>query len=193
MKSAFRTLGWAIVVALGIAASTAAKPGFGTISGVVLDPSGTPQMGASIWLISEDAGGRIISQLLSNQYGIFSTDHLKPGKYAIRVSLTGFLPAMESHIAVAADLTTMLRIQVDSVFASINTLRKKSDTPSDPDDWKWALRSSTATRAIMQFQDSDPGSSTSATNSLGSEVPPANARRGMVQLTNGSLRPGSPS
>ena len=55
MKSICRTLGWVMVVVLVLAASAAAKQGYGTISGVVLDPSGTPQMGASVWLISEDA------------------------------------------------------------------------------------------------------------------------------------------
>ena len=116
MKSICRTLGWVMVMVLALAASVPAKQGYGTLSGVVLDPSGTPQMGATVWLISEDAGGRTISQLLSNQDGAFSTDHLKPGKYAVRVSLAGFLPAMERHIAVMADLTTLLRVQVDSVF-----------------------------------------------------------------------------
>src|SRR5271169_29905 len=148
MKSICRTLGWVMAAVLVLAASAAAKPGFGTISGVVLDPSGTPQMGASVWLISEDAGGRTISQFLSNQHGAFLIDHLKPGKYSVRVSLVGFLPAIESHIAVMANLTTTLRVQVDSVFASLDTLRRKPDAPAEPDDWKWGLRSSTATRAV---------------------------------------------
>ena len=122
-----------------------------------LDPSGTPQMGATVWLISEDAGGRTVSQLLSNQHGAFFTDHLKPGKYAVRVSLAGFLPAMEHHIAVMANLTTLLRVQMDSVFASLDTLRRKSDAPAEPDDWKWVLRSSAATRTILQWRDADTG------------------------------------
>src|ERR1700739_3914699 len=115
MKSMFRTLGWVMAVTLGIAATTAAKPGYGTISGVVLDSTGTPQMGASVWLISED-GGRIVAQILSNQYGAFLTDHLKPGTYDVRVSVAGFLPTMEHHVAVMSNLTTLLRVQVDTLF-----------------------------------------------------------------------------
>ena len=83
-----------MIVVLVLAASAAAKQGYGTISGVVLDPAGTPQMGASVWLISEDSGGRTVAQILSNQYGAFLTDHLKPGRYAVRVAVAGFLPAM---------------------------------------------------------------------------------------------------
>ena len=156
MKSIGRTLGWVIVMILAFGARAAAKQGYGTLSGVVSDPSGTPQMGATVWLISEDVGGRTVSQLLSNQYGAFFTDHLKPGNYAVRVSLAGFLPAMERHIAVTADLTTLLRVQMNSVFASLDTLRRKSDAPAEPDDWKWVLRSSAATRTILQWRDADP-------------------------------------
>jgi Carboxypeptidase regulatory-like domain len=190
MKSICRTLGWAIVVVLALGARAEAKQGYGTLSGVVFDPSGTPQMGATVWLISEDLGGRTVSQLLSNQYGTFFSDHLKPGKYAVRVSLTGFLPAMERHVAVAADITTMLRVQMNSVFASLDTLRRKPDETSEPDDWKWVLRSSAATRTILQWQESDPNFTTAA---IGPEMPGAPRLHGLVQLTNGALRPGSPS
>jgi hypothetical protein len=190
MKSIYRCLGWVVVVVLVLAASAAAKPGFGTISGVVLDPSGTPQMGASVWLISEDAGGRTVAQILSNQHGAFFTDHLKPGNYAVRVSVAGFLPAMERHVAVIANLTTLLRVQVETVFSSLDTLRRKSDAPAEQDDWKWVLRSSTATRTILQWDDTG---NQIATNPLGADLPNAHRPRALVQVTNGALRPGSAS
>jgi hypothetical protein len=190
MKSIGRTLGWALVVTLVLAATVAAKQGYGTISGTVLDPTGTPQMGAIVWLISEDAGGRTVAQILSNQYGEFLTDHLKPGRYAVRVSVAGFLPAMERHVAVMSNLTTLLRVQVDTVFSSLDTLRRKSDAPAEQDDWKWVLRSSTATRTILQW---DETRSEITSNSHGADLPRAQRPRALVQVTNGALRPGSPS
>jgi carboxypeptidase family protein len=191
MKPTSKTLGWVMVITLLLAGSTAAKPGgYGTISGVVLDSTGTPQMGATVWLISEDAGGRTVSQLLSNQHGAFFTDRLKPGKYSLRVSLPGFLPAMERHVGVMANLTTLLRVQVDSIFASLDTLRRQPDAPVEPDDWKWVLRSSTATRPILQWRDGDP---VVADSTLGTDFPRTQRPHGLVQLTSGALRPGSPS
>lgn len=190
MKSIGRILGWAMAIVMGLAASTAAKPGYGTISGVVLDPSGTPQMGASVWLISEDAGGRIVARILSNQHGAFFTDHLKPGQYDVRVSVVGFLPAMERHVAVMSNLTTLLRLQVDTVFSSLDTLRRKPDAPSEQDDWKWVLRSSAATRTVLQWDDSG---SQVASNTLGSDLPTADRPRALVQVSNGALGPGSAS
>jgi hypothetical protein len=197
MKSIYKALGLALVAVVVFATPGAAKPGYGTLSGVVMDPSGTPQMGATVWLISEDAGGRTVSQFLSNQHGTFFTDHLKPGKYAVRVSLAGFLPAMETHIAVVANLTTLLRVQVDSVFASLDTLRRKSDAPVEADDWKWVLRSSTATRTVLQWRDPDtdfaingnPGGGNP--NGIPMDLPVSQQPRALVQLTNGALRLGS--
>jgi len=189
MKSIHRTLGWVMIAVLVLAASAEAKQGYGTISGVVLDPSGTPQMGASVWLISEDAGGRTVAQILSNQYGAFFTDHLKPGEYAVRVSVAGFLPAMEHHVAVMSNLTTLLRVQVETVFSSLDTLRRKSDVPAEQDDWKWVLRSSTATRTILQWHDS--GSAISSSSLGGEDTSGAQGPRALVQVTNGALRPGS--
>jgi len=189
MKSICNILGSLMVVALLFAAPAAARPGYGTISGVVLDPSGTPQMGASILLISGD-GGRIVSQILSNQHGTFLTDHLKPGSYDVRVSVAGFLPTMERNVAVMSNLTTLLRVQVDTVFSSLDTLRRKSDAPAEQDDWKWVLRSSAATRTIMQWDDSG---NQVASNSPAPELPSAQRPRALVQVNNGTLRPGSAS
>src|SRR3984885_7048199 len=177
MKSICRTLGWVMVAALVLTSSAAAKQGFGTISGVVLDPSGTPQMGAIVWLISEDAGGRTVAQVLSNQHGAFFTDPLKPGNYAVRVSVAGFLPAMERHVAVMSNLTTLLRVQVDTLFSSLDTLRRKSDAPAEQDDWKWVLRSSAATRTILQWDDSGNEISSST---LGADLPSAQHPRALV-------------
>src|ERR1700674_4288291 len=138
MKSGARLLALLILLILGVSGlsgSAQAKSSTGTIAGVVLDPAGTPQMGASVWLISEDAGGRTISQLLTNQHGAFSGERLRPGKYSVRVSLAGFFPTLERHIAVVADITTMLRVQVDTIFASLDRLRGNPATTTEAGDW----------------------------------------------------------
>jgi len=193
MKLAGRTLVWVMVIVLALAASTAARPGYGTISGIVLDPSGTPQMGASVWLLSEDAGGRPVSQLLSNQHGAFFTDRLKPGKYSLRVSLPGFLPAMEQHVSVVANLTTLLRVQVDSLFSSLDTLRRQSDAVPEPDDWKWVLRSSASNRTILQWREGEVTADSNTATTPVVDSPHAQRARGLVQVTNGALQSGSSS
>jgi hypothetical protein len=190
MKRTTRKLGWAMAAMLSLGLPAAAKPGFGTISGVVLDPSGTPQMGATVWLISEDAGGRTVSQLLSNQRGAFFNDRLKPGQYSLRVSLPGFLPAMERHVAVMANLTTLLRVQVDSLFSSLDSLRRQPEASAEPDDWKWVLRSSAATRTVLQWRDGDVDPADTA---LTADSQQTHNPRALLQMTSGSQKPGFPS
>jgi hypothetical protein len=182
--------GWVAVVILALSGSAAAQTGYGKLAGVVQDPSGTPQMGATVWVMAEDAGVQTASRYLTDQRGAFSSGHLKAGKYEVRVSLAGFLPALERDVAVAANLTTLLRVQMDSIFASLDQLRRKSDVPAAADDWTWVLRSSAATRTILQWRDGDVDV---AENAPSKESPRVLRPRGRLEMTSGSVRPGSPS
>src|ERR1051325_10687108 len=87
----------------------------GKLTGVVIDPAGMPQMGASIWLTPETAG-RSAAQLLTDQEGVFSSPRVLPGLYSVRVTLAGFLPTLQQHVRISANLTTVLHIELDSVF-----------------------------------------------------------------------------
>src|SRR5438477_131761 len=109
MSRATRSLVAAFVAfaSLCLAAGGWATNGYGKLSGVVLDPSGTPQMGATIWLSPETIGDATAS-LLSNQNGVFGSARLRPGLYSVRVTLAGFLPAVQEHIRIQADLTTLI-------------------------------------------------------------------------------------
>jgi hypothetical protein len=127
--------------------------GYGNLSGVVLDPSGVPQMGASVWLTPEGAGKA--AQLRSNQSGSFGTLRLRPGLYSVRVTLAGFLPAVTQHVRVKPDATTNVRVELQSIFTAFNELRRPSPEPNESDDWKWVLRSASATRPVLQWRDGD--------------------------------------
>src|ERR1700680_3062478 len=97
---------------------------------------------------------------------------------------------MERHVGVMSNLTTLLRVQVETVFSSLDTLRRKSNAPAEQDDWKWVVRSSAATRTILQWDDTG---NQIASNTLGGDLPNAQRPRALVQVTNGTLRPGSAS
>lgn len=184
------TWAWVSVFTLLVAAAAHAAPGTGKLSGMVVDPSGVPQMGATVWLIAENAGGPAALQMLTDQRGLFSSERLLPGLYTVRVTLAGFLPAVERHVRVSASLTTLVKIELDSVFASLDRLRRRPALPTDPDEWKWVLRASAAMRPVLQWLEGDL---------VASAEPPATeaARRhrprGRVELTSGALRPGSVS
>src|SRR5579863_9770269 len=145
----------------------------GILSGVVRDSAGIPQLGASVEVIPESATTASASGVgfLTNTQGVFRGERLAPGFYTVRVTLAGFLPTLEKHVRVSANLTTLVRIQMESMFASLEQLRRApSSAASEADDWKWVLRSASSVRPVLQWVDQDPlGTVTADVDSVPSE------------------------
>jgi len=167
-----------------------AAPNSGKISGVVLDSSGTPQMGATIFVTADQLLKLSSIELLTNDRGRFSTDLLPSGTYSIKVTLAGFLPVIEQHIQVNDEHTTLLEIVLGSVFSSLEKLRRQPDQQVSADEWTWVLRSAAATRPVLRWQDDDV--------ILGAppaqfETSQSQAGKMRLELTSGSDHPGSVS
>jgi hypothetical protein len=162
----------------------------GVLSGVVRDAAGTPQMGASVEVIPESAATAAGVNFFTNTQGVFRGERLAPGFYTVRVTLAGFLPTLEKHVRVAANLTTLVRIQLESMFATLEQLRRApSAAASEADDWKWVLRSASSARPVLQWVDQDPLGTVAAD----SDSVPAEPSRGRLEFTDGARRPGSVS
>ena len=159
----------------------------GKIAGVVVDPAGTPQMGATVLISSERLLGTAPIQLFTNDRGRFSSVALPAGSYSIRVSLAGFLPAMEQHVQVDSQHATLLEIVLGSVFSSFEKLRRPSDEPVASDDWTWVLRASAATRPVLRWQDDPAGIGAIGRGETRDEQP----LHGRLELSSGADRPGS--
>jgi hypothetical protein len=161
----------------------------GKLSGLVRDSSGVPQLGATVAVLSETPGVAATYQFLTNSEGVFNGEKLAPGPYTLRVTLAGFLPFLEKHIQISPNLTTTIRIQLESMFASIEQLRRPpTATAAEADDWKWVLRSASGLRPVLQWNDPDPSG-----NITSSIIVEQNVHRplGIVALTDGARRPGS--
>ncbi|MGB6199152.1 MAG: carboxypeptidase-like regulatory domain-containing protein [Candidatus Acidiferrales bacterium] len=187
-----RALKWLIAAGVlclcGVPAQ--ARTGDGRLSGIVLDPSGIPQLGATVWIATEDtADSQAIAQLLTNQRGSFSSAQLRPGLYSVRVSLVGYLPALQRHVRITPNLTTLVKIELGTVFDTLDSLRRAPAVPTDSDDWKWVLRTSAATRPALQWQD-DPVMVVGVGPESGGH---GHTSEILVDMTSGSTRPGSPS
>ena len=175
--------------ALPATAQTSLKPSFGTVSGVVRDSAGIPQLGATVEIFSEAPGVFAARQLLTNTQGIFKGEKLAPGFYTLRVTLAGFLPTLEKHIRISSNLTTVVRVQLESMFASVEELRRPpTNGAAEPDDWKWVLRSAAGLRPVLQWTEDN----TLAASTIVVEANPYSPH-GRVELTNGARRPGSVS
>jgi hypothetical protein len=171
------------------AANAQAKPVAGKVTGVVRDAGGTPQMGASVELIPEVVGALAAQNFLTNTQGIFRSEKLTPGLYTIRVTLAGFLPTLQQHVRINANLTTMVRIEMESMFASLDQLRRQPAPHSaDADDWKWVLRSASGMRPVLQWDDSGIVLASDSRHDSRSDTP-----RMLLEFTDGARRPGSVS
>jgi hypothetical protein len=190
-----RILGALVLTALvssfgALPAAAQAKLVPGKLAGVVRDSSGTPQLGASVELIPEAAGLAATRGFLTNTHGVFSGDKVSPGFYSVRVTLAGFLPTLEKHIRITSNLTTLVHIELESMFASLDQLRRTpSNTVAESEDWKWVLRSASAVRPVLEWMDDDAASA--STVSVESGKPPAPRFR--LEFTDGARRPVSAS
>jgi hypothetical protein len=162
----------------------------GILSGVVRDTSGTPQLGASVQVMPESGASATVIGFLTNTQGVFRGEKLAPGFYTVRVTLAGFLPTLEKHIRVSANLTTLVRIQLESMFATLEQLRRApSAATSEADDWKWVLRTASSARPVLQWVEDDPISATA----MGSDSIPVDPVRGRLEFMDGARKPGSVS
>jgi len=161
-----RTLGALVLIAgawcLGARTAVAqAKTVSGKLAGVVRDAAGTPQLGASVEVVPEATGfAAAVSQasqaFLTNTQGVFHGEKMTPGLYSVRVTLAGFLPALEKHVRIDPNLTTVVRIRLESMFASLEQLRRQpAPASAEPDDWKWVLRSAPSLRPALEWIDDD--------------------------------------
>jgi Carboxypeptidase regulatory-like domain len=161
----------------------------GTISGVVRDPAGIPQLGATVEILPEAPGVLLTYQVLTNTEGLFHEANLPPGYYSVRVTLAGFLPTLEKHIQISPSLTTVVRLQLETMFASIEELRRAPlNGSAEPDDWKWVLRSASGMRPVLQWHEEDTGDSSGIVADMG-----PSRQLGELEFTDGARRPGSVS
>jgi hypothetical protein len=151
----------------------------GSIVGVVVNSAGVPQMGANVLLY--DRFDRLIQRILTVENGSFDFDSLPPEVYAVRVSLASFLPAVKRNIEVQPGMQSLLNVNLASVFSSIDLVAVSPGQSSImSDEWRWVLRSSTATRPVFRLLPS-----WSAPASQRTAVSMFSDTRGMVSVSAG--------
>jgi len=162
----------------------------GKVAGVVLDVHGTPQMGASVELLAEASGINAAREFLTNTQGSFQAEKLSPGLYTVRVTLAGFLPTLEKHVRISPNITTVVRVELESMFASLDQLRRQPvNVAAEGEDWKWVLRSATATRPVLEWMGDAQVVTLDPSMDRGRPRQP----RARLEFTDGARHPGSGS
>lgn len=154
---------------------------FGAISGQVRNSAGVGQMGALVQVLNRCE--RVVQRALTSPEGYFRFEGLPPDTYSVRVSLASFVPAMRNHIVVRPGVESYLSIQLANLFSSIELVYlAPGQTGLLSEDWKWVLRSSTATRPVLRLMPQQPSwqTASAARSSAG-----AGPLRGVVRISGG--------
>jgi len=154
----------------------------GGITGLVRDAAGIPQMGATVLLFTHE--DRLFARALTDEKGNFSFLSLLPDVYSLRVSLRSFVPVFRDNIVVQPGVRSVLNVNLNTFFSTIQLVTPPpGDRALMNDDWKWVLRSASATRPILRIlpnfdPDYDPNRQSQHTTVFSDS-------RGLVKLSGG--------
>ncbi len=181
----FRTLLLAFLLAVvpGLIPAASAAPAHGRVGGVVT-AQGEPQLGAIVVVTPELGPGNPL-RLVTDSRGVFASSPLADGFYSVRVRVAGFLPAFEPRVHVVSGHITLLKVELGSIFSSIDRLRRGPRPGDNPDQWNWVLRSASLTRPVLRFSEGHIYVSDRAARN-------ARAAHGRAEFTAGSLSSWSP-
>ena len=131
----------------------------GLIAGIVRDPYGVPQMGASVTLLTPQ--DRALGRVRTDERGRFELTGLAPALYSVRVTLATFEPAVRRNLLVQPGMRSLLNVNLSTVFSSIQLAYPPLENGNVmSEDWKWVLRTASEARPVMRFADNPPPSST---------------------------------
>ena len=139
----------ALIVFAGVRLNAAST---GTVTGVVRDSSGMPQIGAAVQLLRPDL--TVIAAVYTNSKGSYTFANVLPGHYAVKAMGTSFLPSLRENVRVRTN--AVVNLTLNTLYEVMQWLPAEPRTASEPgDDWKWTLRSA-ANRPLLRWLEDGP-------------------------------------
>ena len=119
-----------------------------TLSGIIRDTDGVPQMGALVQAMFPDA--TLAGSAITDARGRYHF-RLQPGSYRIRATAALLLPAIRERLQIGGGTRAVVDLTLTSVLAPSGWLPVARRSVSEPsDDWMWTLRAS-ANRSILRL------------------------------------------
>ena len=141
---------FAALIALGCAPVRGAAPG--SVSGLVRDSAGVPQIGAVVQLLGPDL--TVVASVYTGGDGRYTIASVLPGRYSVKAMGTFFLPSLRENVRVRAN--TVVNLTLSTLYEAVQWL------PSAPragnaqqDDWAWTLRLA-ANRPLLRWLEDGP-------------------------------------
>lgn len=125
-----------------------------SVSGVVRDSHGTPQIGALVELLRPDFS--VARRVYTNDRGRFRIASVLPGTYEVKASGALFLPTMRENLSVFAGSRQVVNLTLDTLYEAFRWLPAQPRQADEPkDDWTWTLRLS-ANRPLLRLLQNGP-------------------------------------
>jgi hypothetical protein len=150
MKCSPYLAGLAVLILFGTA------PAFGavsaSVSGVVCDSTGVPQIGAEVQLLRPDLS--VVVSVYTDSAGRFLITALTPGRYALKAMGPSFLPSLRENVRVRGG--TVVNLTLNTLYEVLQWLpAQPRSRNAQTDDWAWTLRSA-ANRPLLRWLEDGP-------------------------------------
>ncbi len=124
----------------------------GTVSGVVRDVQGAPQVGALVQLVNANLG--VIAETFTDDQGRYRLKNVVPGVYGVKASASLFLPTLREGLRIAANSKAVVDLTLDTLYEAFRWLPAQPRQVNEPrDDWDWTLRLSANKPLLRMLQD----------------------------------------
>jgi len=130
---------------------------YGRIIGTVADGQGAPLMGATVSIVGPalvglQAGGKVVERVITDAHGRFAVERLLPGWYSLQVTSVTRLPILRNGVRVDAGKSSQQSFVLADILAPIQLRVPSGNVSNWGEDWKWVLRTASATRPILRYQ-----------------------------------------
>jgi len=123
-----------------------------SVSGLVRDSAGVPQIGAEVQLLRPDL--TVVASVYTNSQGRFNISSILPGRYALKAMGMSYLPSLRENVRVRAG--TIVNLTLNTLYEVMQWLPAEPRTGnSQQDDWAWTLRSA-ANRPLLRWLEDGP-------------------------------------
>jgi Carboxypeptidase regulatory-like domain len=154
VRQQFLQIACSILASAALAAPALSQSETASVSGVVRDRQGAPQIDALVQLMRPDSS--VVAVAHTDASGVFLLENLLPGVYELKASEEAFLPSLRQNLRVVAHRKTVANVTLSTLFEAVQWLPAERRSPNEPaDDWKWTLRSET-NRPVLRFSEEGP-------------------------------------
>ena len=123
-----------------------------SVTGIIRDSSGVPQMGATVQLLRSDF--TVVAAVYTNSKGFYIFKDVLPGHYSVKAMGTSFLPSLRENVRVHT--TAVVNLTLNTLYEVMQWLPAERRNATEPkDDWEWTLRSA-ANRPLLRWLEDGP-------------------------------------